>query len=465
MNKYVVKYSGEISTKRTRTKWGMINRLYSNILNALKFHNIKLNKGKAYWDFIYLDVDKEITEILRHIPGIQYFSEVVLLNSADKEEIITTGFDVFKEGVQGKKFAVRCRNKLSKDRRFRSKDIEIELGAKLFDYSDGVRLNDPDVTCHVEIRDAGTFFYWQKVKGLGGFPVGNTGTGIILYSGGIDSPVAAYYAMRMGIKPVFVFFDLGGDEQKQKTVEIFRYQYAKYVPGLNVDFIEIPFLDMIQYIRGFAHKYQNLLLKYFFYKVAERLADRYKAQAVITGEALGQVSTQTIENIILLDSYISYSVFRPVLFMPKLDIIAVAEETGTMEMSYKGKEYCAIATKNVATGGRKDIFDKIIKEIDLEPVLDSILEKMKIMDYDTVVSGQLEEKENIPAEKEVVIVNLSKNKRYYVDNEMVMDLDTALKQYESWDKTKHYKIMCDAGVQSKILAEHMQEAGFTATVL
>ena len=96
-------------------------------------------------------------------------------------------------------------------------------------------------------------------------------------------------------------------------------------------------------------------MKYFFYKVSEKLGDWFNVHAVITGEALGQVSTQTIENIILLDNYIKYSVFRPTLFMPKLDIIDIAEKIGTLDMSYKGKEFCAIANKNVATAGRKDI--------------------------------------------------------------------------------------------------------------
>ncbi len=460
--KYIIKYAGEISTKQSRTKWGMINRLYSNIVKAVKYHGLHLVEGKVYWDFLYININEDALFILKNIPGIQYLAEVKVLDSFDKDEIIEEGFKLFKDKVVGKKFAVRCRNKLTKNKTFRSVDLEIELGSKLFDYSTGVDLKHADVFCHVEIRDKGTFLYSEKIQGLIGFPVGNTGKGIVMFSGGIDSPVAAYQAIRIGMKPIFVYFDLGGDKQKKNTYDIFRFMYKKYLAGLEIKFIEIPFLDTIEYIRTLPHKYQNLLLKYFFYNVSDKLAYRHKANAVITGEALGQVSTQTIQNLTLLDKYIYHSVFRPTLFMSKLEIIDVAEQIGTFDMSYKGKEFCAIATKNVVTGGRKDIFDNIIKDIPLQDIIHSLVKDIKVMgieDFDKMDDDDKNINDFEINISDPVVINLG-SKSVDQGNEMVIDLDTALVEYEKWDKTKTYKIICDEGVKSKILAKYMKEKGF-----
>jgi len=458
MKKYIVKYAGEISTKQSRTRWRMINQLYSNIIKALKFHEIKFLKGKATWDFIYIEVEDKALDIIRYIPGIQYLAEVEVIQAFEKENILEKGVEMFKDKLEGKKFSVRCRNRLKKDKTYRSMDIERELGALLFDYSDGVNLNKPDITCRVEIREEGAFFYSEKINGIIGFPIGNTGKGIMLLSGGIDSPVAAYSMIRMGMTPVFVYFDLGGEEQKKLTIQAYKFLYSKYLPGHNIDYINIPFEDTVTYIRTLPQKYQNLLLKYFFYKVSEKLAYKYRAKAVVTGEALGQVSTQTVDNIIMLDKYISFSVFRPTLFMPKMDIIDVAEKIGTMEMAYTGKEYCAIATKKVATSGRKDIFDKIVENIPIEDKVKDILDNIEKFNIETIDEHLMPNKMKEITLKDIVLINLGNKASEQKENKT--NLNSAMALYESWDKTKIYRVICDEGIQSNILKEVMRKDGF-----
>jgi len=458
MKKYIIKYAGEIATKQSRTRWRMINQLYSNMIKALRYHEVKLHKGRATWDFIYLEVEGKALDILKYIPGIQYLADVHVIHEFEKEAILKEGHELFKDKLEGKKFAVRCRNRLKKNKTYRSMDIERELGSLLFEYSDGVNLNKPDITCRIEIREEGAFFYLEKINGIIGFPIGNTGKSIMLLSGGIDSPVAAYSSIRMGMTPVFVYFDLGGAKQKELTVDAYKFLYKKYLPGQKIDFINIPFLETVDYIKTLPQKYQNLLLKYFFYKVSEKLAYKYRAKAVVTGEALGQVSTQTIDNIILLDKYISFSVLRPTLFMPKMDIIEVAERIGTMEMAYTGEEYCAIATKKVATSGRKDIFDRIIENIPIEDKVLEILERMEVYDMDTIDSMSLLQDSNIKLDAHVVIVNLGAKKKE--ENEMKIDIEIAKKEFETWDKSKVYNIICDEGIKSVILKKLMVEKGF-----
>ncbi len=437
----------------------MINQLYSNIIKALKYHDIQLLKGRATWDFIYVELEEKAIEILKFIPGIQYLAEVEVIQDFQKEAILQKGFDVFKDKVIGKKFAARCRNRLKKEKTYRSMDIEVELGSLLFDYSDGVKLNNPDITCQIEIREEGAFFYSEKINGIIGFPTGNTGKGIMLLSGGIDSPVAAYSMIRMGMTPVFVYFDLGGVEQKKLTIQAYKFLYDKYLAGQAIDYINIPFENIVEYIRTLPQKYQNLLLKYFFYKISEKLAFKYRAKAIVTGEALGQVSTQTVDNIIMLDKYSAYSVFRPTLFMPKLDIIKMAEDIGTMGFAYTGKEYCAIATKRVATSGRKDIFDAIIENIPLQDKLGDVLNEIKVFTRETIDEIQVEDKIKQVEIKEFVLINLGS--KTISKKEIRTNLNSAMALYQTWDKSKAYKIVCDEGIQSKLLREEMEKEGFS----
>lgn len=459
MNSYIIKYASELSTKRPPTRKRMINRVYLNIHSALKYHNITLIKGRPNWDFIFVETEEEAIDIIKNIPGIQHIAKADAIYTKDKEEIIEKGYQFFKENVVGKKFAVRCHRRLKKKSSFSSMDIERELGSALFDHSDGVNLSFPDVECHVEIRDEGVYYYSEKQQGLAGFPIGNTGKSITMLSGGIDSPVAAYIAIKMGITPIFVYFDLGSKEQKDITFNTFKFIYEKYLPGQPIKFINIPFLEMVEYIRTFPYKYQNLLLKYFFYKVVEKLGFKYKAKAIITGEALGQVSTQTIDNIVLLDKYISHSVFRPTLFMPKLEIMAIAEKIGTLPLAYTGKEYCAIAVRNVATSGRKDLFDKIIKDIPLDDVLEKILENIDIKTIDDLFISV--DKEEMIEDKIYTIINMGDEKLDDFEGEIItIDLDDAIDTFTTWDKSKNYKLYCEQGIKSEILASFMKEEGY-----
>ncbi len=453
--------------KKSKTRNNMVQLLHSNILAALKDNDIKLDRSKSFWSFLLLIVESPADEILANTSGIQNFSKAEVEQQFEFANIVSNGFKIFKDKVKDKKFAVKCRAKLNKrERDYKSRDVEIELGSELIAYSAGVNLSAPDITCFVEIRDEGIFYYSEKQKGLGGFPLGNANRAIMMLSGGIDSPVAIHKAIKMGILPIFVYFDLGSKEQYKATLELFKFMSKKYLRGQSVKMIVVPMTDTVKYIREIDSRYQNLLLKYFFYKICEKIGLENKAPVVISGEAISQVSTQTIENLLLLDQYISISVFRPTLFMPKLEIIEVAEEIGTFDMSYKGKEYCAISNRRVATAAKKYTFDKIVEKIPLE----TMLQEIQQYSYNITLQNldkKMEElnKTNKPTDNEIIIINLSSeeikdNKHKVVET----NLDDALDEFMGWDKSKTYKIICNMGIQSGILQSAMKDEGFKAIV-
>lgn len=270
----------------------------------------------------------------------------------------------------------------------------------------------------------------------------------------------------MGILPIFIYFDLGSKEQYKATLEVFKFISNRYLRGQSVKMIVVPMIDTVEYIRRMDARYQNLLLKYFFYKICEKIGLENKAPVVISGEAISQVSTQTIENLLLLDQYISISVFRPTLFMPKLEIIEVAEQIGTFDMSYKGKEYCAISNSKVATAAKKYAFDKIIEKIPLETKLEEIVNHSYIITPHNADKKIEELNKNHKLEgDEIIIINLSSQKVEENAHKVIeTSLDDALEEFSTWDKSKTYKLICDMGLQSKILQSAMMKKGFKAVV-
>ncbi len=460
---YIIKYSGEITIKKPKTRNKMVQLLNSNIIAALKDNAIRLNRSKSFWGFLLFEVESPADGLLSNTSGIQNFSRVEIGQEFEVSKIVNKGIETFKNKVKDKKFAVKCKTKLNRrERSYRSRDIEIELGSELMQYSNGVNLSNPDITCFVEIRDEGVFYYSEKQKGLGGFPLGNAKQAIVMLSGGIDSPVAAYKAIKMGILPIFIYFDLGSKEQYKATLEVFKFLSNKYLRGQAPKMIVVPMVNTIQYIRGIQDRYQNLLLKYFFYKICENIGLENKAPVVISGEAISQVSTQTIENLLLLDQYIGISVFRPTLFMPKLEIIDVAKDIGSFDMAYKGKEYCAISNSKVATAAKKYDFDKIVKDIPIDKKLEEIKEYLYYVTMQNI-DKKIEElnKTHKLEDEKIIIINLSSQKIKDNKNEVVeISLDDALEQFEKWDKSKSYKIICDMGLKSRILQNVMKKENF-----
>ncbi len=337
MNEYVIRYAGEIGTKDKSTRWSFINKLSGNIENAINTFGITSveNKINAKWENIVVSTPHPIDEILSRIPGIRNFSLVKTLTFDRVDKLIESAYAFFKASVEDKAFAVRCRRVGKHD--FNSKDIECLLGDKLIK-NGKVDLSNPDITCYVEIRIDTASLYFSKEDGLGGFPLGTQGKALTLFSGGIDSPVAAWMAYRNGLDQDFLYYDLGGEDQKKTVFETCKYLKKNWGYGSKAKLIIVDFLPVIKEIIDKTESYyHNLILKYCFYIAAEKLAQETKASALITGESIGQVSTQTLKNLAALDQVMPLLVVRPLSTYTKEEIILQAKKIGAFEMSYKGK--------------------------------------------------------------------------------------------------------------------------------
>ncbi len=243
--------------------------------------------------------------------------------------------------LAGTSFAVRCKRS---DKRFPMTSMEVDrmLGARINVLTGmPVDLTSPDLELHVLLQNDGIYVYRHRVPGPGGLPVGTSGRVLVLLSGGIDSPVAAYLAMKRGTKAHYVHFHSAPyttDASVRKVEEIARILNRHQ--GTSRLFV-VPFGDCQREIVALApEKLRVVLYRRAMLRVAERIARRTRCQAIVTGESLNQVASQTLENMAAIDRVAHLPVLRPVVGLDKQEIIALAERVGTYELSILPHQDC-----------------------------------------------------------------------------------------------------------------------------
>ncbi len=443
--KFLIKYSSEIALKSDRTKRRLMHILYTNLKEALKEMDFQIRKE---WFGMVVDAPPEALSILRRVFGIEIISPVEEVQFKSLEELLERGREICLGKVNGKRFAVRSTRTGKHD--FSSRDVERQLGALLVK-AGKVDLTNPEITCYVEIKGQRAFIYTEKIRGEGGFPLGSEGRVLALLSGGIDSAVAVWYAYRMGLDVDFLFFDLGG-EQREIALKMARFLREIWGYGSRGEFIHVPFQKVVAQIMNVRPSYRNLMLKYAFYRVSERIAQERKLDAILTGESIGQVSTQTLKNLSLLDRSINTMIIRPLAAMRKSEIIEMARRIGTFDMSYRGKEYCAISKKNVETHGS---MEKLLLE--REKMDWSVVENLK----PRILPLKQEKTEETTPEDLYgrTIIDLREGGRE-IPGAVKMTLEKAVSSFSEWDKSRRYLIVCEKGMKSALLEEMMRDAGF-----
>lgn len=231
-----------------------------------------------------------------------------------------------------------------------------------------VNLNHPDQTCWIEVADNECFVSTKKIAGPGGLPVGVSGTGVVLLSGGIDSPVAGWYAMKRGLVPIYLHFHsypFTKNQSIEKAAELKNILDRFHLGSLFL----CPFGEIQREIFMKApDRYRVILYRRMMMRIAERFANTHRAKTLVTGEALGQVASQTIENIGLTNAVVTLPVLRPLIGFDKKEIIEKARQINTYETSILPHEDCCtlFAPKQPETHGKKEEVEEIEKELDVE---------------------------------------------------------------------------------------------------
>ena len=334
---------GELSTKG-RNKKMFTQKLASNIKKALvDFPQVKVIPD---YDFMYLDLheapEEAVIEKVKPIFGIQSISPVYIVEK-DMEVAKKVVLDLLsQEDLEGKTFKIMTRRS---DHTFEmdTNQINLFLGdAVLEAFPDiKVQLKQPDITVRIDVRREHLMVSLKTIQGAGGLPVGTSRRVMLMLSGGIDSPVAGYLAMKRGMEIQCVHFaspPYTSPQALEKT-KLLAAKIARF--GGSIQFLTVPFSRIQEEIKkSVPEAYLMTIMRRFMLRITDQLRENARALAIANGESVGQVASQTLDSMVAINDVTNTPIIRPVATMDKLDIIKVAEEIDTFELSIQPFEDC-----------------------------------------------------------------------------------------------------------------------------
>ena len=375
----LIKY-GELTTKKANRNL-FIKTLYDNILEKLKDYQVKITKDRVRMFIETTDNIDEIVNILSNIPG---FHGIVIAYKVDTntEEIKAKTLDIVKT-INFKTFKVETKRS-NKDFPIPSMEFNQIIGRLLLKNIPNIKVDvhNPDYLLKIEIRDKYTYIYSKEINGLGGYPIGVAGKGLLMLSGGIDSPVAGYLAMKRGIKLECIYF-----ESPPHTSIQAKNKVKKLVAKLNNYQSNIT-LHVINFTKIQEAIYQNInpnymitIMRRMMYRISTKVAQKNNCLAIINGESVGQVASQTLTSMQVINNVTSYPIIRPLACYDKLDIIDISKKIDTYETSILPYEDCCT------------IF--LPKHPVINPSLDKAIEYEKNIDYEELIEEAINNMENI----------------------------------------------------------------------
>ena len=334
---------GELSTKG-RNKKMFTQKLASNIKKALvDYPQVKVIPD---YDFMYLDLheapEEAVIEKVKPIFGIQSISPVYIIEK-NMEVAKKVVLDLLsQENLEGKSFKIMTKRS---DHTFEmdTNQINLFLGdAVLETYPEiKVQLKQPDITVRIDVRREHLMVSLKTIQGAGGLPVGTSGRVMLMLSGGIDSPVAGYLAMKRGMEIQCVHFaspPYTSPQALEKT-KLLAAKIARF--GGSIQFLTVPFSRIQEEIKkSVPEAYLMTIMRRFMLRITDQLRENARALAIANGESVGQVASQTLDSMVAINDVTNTPIIRPVATMDKLDIIKVAEEIDTFELSIQPFEDC-----------------------------------------------------------------------------------------------------------------------------
>ena len=340
MEKVILIKYGELTTKKGNRNF-FVKTLTKNIENKLKDLDIIIEKDLSRMYIHYNKEDEEsIINKIHEIFGIHKYHIAYVTNSdmdSIKEELIKTvklqNFKTFK--VETKR----------SDKSFPKTSMEISrlLGGIVLKNKDNIKVdvNNPEVIIHVEIREKNTYIYYNEFNGLGGYPSGIQGKGLLMLSGGIDSPVAGFLAMKRGIKVDAVYFEAiphTSLEAREKVITLVN-KLKVYTNDINLYIV--PFTKIQEEIyKSVSPNYVITIMRRMMYRIMDSLCKKYNAKVIINGESIGQVASQTLNSMYVINNVTNLPVIRPVVTYDKLEIIDIAKKIDTYNTSILPYEDC-----------------------------------------------------------------------------------------------------------------------------
>ena len=378
-NVVIVRF-GEMSTKG-KNKKDFVFKLAHSIRLALRDYEDDYEMIIRH-DHIYLNIKNPIynlVEILKDISGMYSFSLSLKIDQ-DYDNLLEESTRIIKES-EGKTFKIRTR-RIDKSYPFISDEINRAIATQILKTTDKkVDVHNPDTLLDIEIREDGAYLFTETIKGLGGYPSGSTGRALMMISGGIDSPVATYLLMRRGIEITCIHFASPPYTNSGviDKLEDLLHQLNKYQPKIRL-FI-VPFTKIQEKIYEVSSEgYPITIMRRMMYRIATRPAIKLHLPCLATGESVGQVASQTLESLNVINEVTNMAILRPLCTYDKVDIIKLSEKIGTYDISIRPFEDCCtiFAPVKPKTAPHLDECLRIESRFDFEPLIDEALNNLEV---------------------------------------------------------------------------------------
>lgn len=378
----LIKY-GELTTKKNNRNF-FIKTLENNIKNKLSNFNYSI-KYDFFRMFIYTDEENIDTfvNILSKIFGIYEIIDAYELKDVSFENIKNKALEIIKES-EFKTFKVET-NRSNKSYPMKSMEISAKVGGHILKNKNEIKVDvhNPEVILNIEIRQEFAYIYKNGIKGLGGYPVGSLGKGLLMLSGGIDSPVAGYLAMKRGIGLDYIYFESiphTSIEARNKVIKL-----ASIISEYNVNskLYVVNFTEIQEAIYKLQKTdYLISIMRRMMYRISELLAKKINALAIINGESIGQVASQTLSSMNVVNNVTNYLILRPLASFDKIEIINISKKINTYETSILPYEDCCtvFVPKHPVINPKLEIVQDLELKINYEELIEEAINSIIVVD-------------------------------------------------------------------------------------
>ena len=487
--KFLVKLSPEITIKSRPVRQRFTNQLRTNIARVFRYYGIGADVVSR-WDMLEVLVPTDLPAEeyqrrceqaryrLGRVPGIAYTIQVkerqLQLDQSPEAQLASIAehtVAAYRDVVPGRSFAVRC--KRQGDHAFNSHQVECFVGGEILRQcqSGPVQLRNPEVTVGLEIKRSRLFIVERRDPGLGGYPIGCIGATLSLISGGYDSSVASFMAMRRGMNVNYCFFNLGGHGHEVGVKQVSHFLWEEYGCSHRIAFINIDFGDVVaEILDKISNPLMGVVLKRMMYRAASQVAEQMQIDSLVTGENVAQVSSQTMKNLAVIDSVSDTLVMRPLVMHDKSAIIDQAVEIGVAQFAEHMPGYCAVISDKPATAVKPHIIEREEARFDYS-VLQKAVEGRRLCAIDKLYQQEMHEMAQVELlsmpRPEHVIIDLrapdeaqSKPLTLHANDILQIPFFQINRLFGSLDSDVQYLLYCDQGVMSKLHASHLRAEGY-----
>lgn len=472
---FIIKVFPEIFVKSPPVRKRFIKHLRDNLRRLIAPLEAPV-EVKSDWEKLEVtspgaseQLTAQVADILGRTPGIGNYSLIQAYPLGDLEDIFQKVLFHWREALEGKSFCVRV--KRNGDHPFTSVEVERYVGGGLLQHTGASRvdLHHPDVVVSLEIKHNRLFVVSTRYQGLGGYPLGAQDAVLSLISGGFDSTVSTYLCIRRGLRSHYCFFNLGGRAHEVGVKEVAYYLWNKYGASHRVKFVSVPFEEVVREIlEKVDNAFMGVVLKRMMLRAAEKVAESLEIPALVTGESVAQVSSQTLVNLNVIDRVTDMVVLRPLATMDKGEIIDLSRKIGTETFAASMPEYCGVISVNPSTRAKlhrveqeeqkfdfavleQAIADRIAQNID--EVVDDLHADLSVPVVAEPGQGQVVIDIRHPDEEETrplpaLDVPVLKIPFYSLNN-----------RFGTLDAQATYLLYCQKGVMSQLHASHLKDGG------